>query len=170
MLQNIKVPAIAGAILTALAGILVAISSIPVAAVYATAGVSLINTAIPLLTFAPGLATFRVPAIVGVVLTGLSAALVGLQDVPAVAIYATAAASAIHAVIPLFRYDEALTGTTAGELIDTKVEVPAFVGTFVTLALVGCSLLAGVPAFAPYVAGGLTFLHTVSGYFTYSVK
>lgn len=167
MLQNIKVPAIAGAVLTALAGILAAVSSVPVVAVYATAGVSLINTAIPLLTVTPGLATFRVPALVGVVLTGLSAALVGLQDVSAVAIYATAAAGAIHSAIPLFRYDKSLAGT-AGELIVLKVEVPAFVGSLLTVCLIACSLLAGVPAVAPYVAGAVTFLHTVAGYFVYS--
>jgi hypothetical protein len=167
MLQNIKVPAIAGAVLTALAGVLTALSGIPVVAVYATGAVSLLNIVIPLLTTSPGLATFKVPALVGVILTGLAAALVTLEGVSVVAIYATAAAGAIHAVIPLFRYDPSLRGTDAGEEMVPKVEVPAWVGTGITLALVVCSLLTGVPAVAPFVAGALTFLHTVSAYFTY---
>lgn len=168
MLQQIKVPAIVGAVLTAAAGVLAALSGIPVVAVYATAGVSLINAAVPLLTVAPGHATFKVPAIVGVVLTGVSAVLAGLQDISAVAVYAAAAAGAIHALVPLFRYDSSLHGTTAGERMVPKVEVPAWVGSAITGILVVLSLLSGIPAVVPYVAGAITFLHTVAGYFTYS--
>lgn len=168
MLQNIKVPAIAGAVLTALAGVLTALSGIPVVATYAVGAVSIVNVLIPAFSGQPGHATFKVPAIVGMVLTGLAAALAGLEGISAVAIYATAAAGAIHALIPLFRYDKSLKGTTAGQKIDTKVEVPAFVGTLVTAGLVICSLLTGVPGWAPYIAGAVTFLHTVSGYFVYS--
>lgn len=167
MLQNIKVPAMAGAVLTALAGVLTTLSGIPVIAVYATGAVSVVNVLVPLFSGQPGHATFKVPALVGVVLTALAAAAVSLEDVSAVAIYATAAAGAIHALIPLFRYDPSLKGTTAAQRIDAKVEVPAFVGTLITCGLVVCSLLTGVPAVAPYVAGALTFLHTVAGYFTY---
>lgn len=168
MLQNIKVPAIAGAVLTALAGVLTALSGIPVAAVYATGAVSVVNLLVPLFSGQPGHATFKVPALVGVILTALAAAVVSLEGVSAVAIYATAAAGAIHAVVPLFRYDKSLKGTTAGELISPKVEVPAFVGSLITVGLVVCSLLAGIPGWDPYIAGGVTFLHTVSGYFVYS--
>lgn len=167
MLQHVKVPAIVGALLTAAAGVLVAISAVPAVAVYATGAISLINTALPLITVSPGLATFKVPAIVGVVLTGVSAVLAGLQDISSVAIYATAAAGAVHAVVPLFRYNSSLKGTTAGELMVPKVEVPAWVGTVITGILIVCSLAAGVPALAPFIAGGVTFLHTVSGYFVY---
>lgn len=168
MFEHIKAPAIVGAVLTALAGVLTAISTIPAVALYATFGVSLVNTALPLFSFTPGLATFRVPALVGVLLTGVAAVLAGLQDVSAVAIYATAAAGAIHAITPLFRFDSKLKGTTAGERMAPKVEVPAWVGTCVTAALVVLSLLAGVPAVVPYATGGLTFLHTVAGYFVYA--
>jgi hypothetical protein len=168
MLQNIKVPAIAGAILTALAGVLAALAGIPVVGVYAVAAVSVVNVLIPALSGRPGHATFKVPALVGVILTALAAALVTLEGVSSVAIYATPAAGAIHALVPLFRYDKSLKGTTAAQRIDAKVEVPAFVGTLITVGLVVCSLLAEVPGWAPYVAGAMTFLHTVAGYFTYS--
>jgi hypothetical protein len=168
MLQNIKVPAIAGAVLTALAGVLVALSGIPAIAVYATGAVSVVNVLVPALSGQPGHATFKVPALVGVILTALAGALASLQDISSVAIYATAAAGAIHSLIPLFRYDKSLKGTTAAQRIDAKVEVPAFVGTLITVALVVCSLLASVPGWAPYLVGATTFLHTVVGYFTYS--
>jgi hypothetical protein len=168
MLQHFKVPLIVGALLTAATGVLTAISGLPVVGVYAVAAVSVVNVIAPVFSEHEGHSTFRVPAIVGIVLTGISTALVGVEAIPSIAIYATAAAGAIHAVTPLFRYSRRLRGTTAGQKMVPKVKVPAQVGTAITVALTVCSLLAGIPGWAPYLMGMATFLQTVSGYFSYS--
>lgn len=51
-------------------------------------------------------------------------------------------------------------------MIHPKVQVPAIVGTVVTVLLAVLSGLTGVPAIAPYIAAALTVLQAISGYIT----